>query len=68
MDQNTEFDDAVPLLSGDWFDPLEVGVRQRIYSFIEQMLESELEAVWQIRDMVRQQHEKNRPDAATQGR
>ena len=44
MDQNTEFDDAVPLLGGDWFDPLEVGVRQRIRSFIEAMLESELNA------------------------
>jgi hypothetical protein len=35
---------AVPLLGEDWFDPLEAGVRQQIRSFIEQMLEAELEA------------------------
>jgi hypothetical protein len=33
------------LLSEDWFDSLEAGVRQHIRSFIEAMLESELEAV-----------------------
>src|SRR3954453_15351358 len=44
MDQNTDFDDAGPWPGGDWFDPLEAGVRQRIRSFIEQMLEAELEA------------------------
>jgi putative transposase len=45
MDQNTEFDAAVPLLGEDWFDPLEARVRHQIRSFIEQMLETELEAV-----------------------
>src|SRR4051812_29236449 len=44
MEQNTDFDTALPSLGGDWFDPLEAGVRQRIRSFIEQMLEAELEA------------------------
>jgi hypothetical protein len=34
----------VPLLGGDWFDPLEAGVRRRIRSFIEGMLEEELAA------------------------
>jgi transposase-like protein len=33
------------LLGEDWFDRLEAGVRQHIRSFIEAMLESELEAV-----------------------
>jgi hypothetical protein len=36
--------DTVPSLGEDWFDPLEAGVRQRIRSFIEAMLESELDA------------------------
>src|SRR4051812_41763956 len=31
-------------LSEDWFDPLEAGVRPRIRSFIEELLEAELEA------------------------
>src|SRR5246500_3838903 len=34
----------VPLLGADWFDPLEAGIRQRIRSFIENMLEEELAA------------------------
>ncbi len=34
----------VPLLGADWFDPLEAGLRQRIRSFIENMLEEELAA------------------------
>jgi len=34
----------VPFLGGDWFDPLEAGVRRRIRSFIEGMLEEELAA------------------------
>ena len=34
----------VPWLGGDWFDPLEAGVRRRIRSFIEGMLEEELAA------------------------
>jgi hypothetical protein len=33
------------LLGEDWFDRLEAGVRQHIRSFIEAMLESELETV-----------------------
>jgi putative transposase len=31
-------------LGADWFDPLEAGVRTRIRSFIEELLEAELEA------------------------
>ena len=45
MEKNTGLEAPVPLLGEDWFDPLEAGVRQRIRSFIEAMLESELEAV-----------------------
>src|SRR3954451_15153398 len=45
MEKTTAIDAAVPLLGEDCFDPLEAGVRQQIRSFIEQMLESELEAV-----------------------
>jgi hypothetical protein len=45
MEQNTGSDTAVPWLGEDCFDPLEAGVRQRIRSFIEQMLEAELETV-----------------------
>jgi putative transposase len=44
MEKNTGLDAVVPLLGEDWFDPLEASVRQRIRSFIEAMLESELEA------------------------
>jgi putative transposase len=44
MEKNTDLDTVAPLLGEDWFDPLEAGVRQRIRSFIEAMLESELEA------------------------
>jgi putative transposase len=44
MEKNTGLDSVVPLLGEGWFDPLEAGVRQRIRSFIEAMLESELEA------------------------
>ena len=44
MEKNTGIDAFVPLLGQDWFDPLEAGVRQQIRSFIEQMLEAELEA------------------------
>jgi putative transposase len=44
MEQITSNDTPVPLLGEDWFDPLEAGVRQRIRSFIEAMLESELDA------------------------
>jgi putative transposase len=45
MEKNTGLDSVVPLLGEDWFDPLEAGVRQHIRSFIEAMLESELDAV-----------------------
>ena len=44
MEKITSDDAPVPLLGEDWFDPLEAGVRQRIRSFIEAMLESELDA------------------------
>jgi putative transposase len=45
MEKITANEVPVPLLGEDWFDPLEAGVRQHIRSFIEAMLESELEAV-----------------------
>src|SRR5512144_1607303 len=45
MEQNTANDTSSLSLGADWFDPLEAGVRQRIRSFIEEMLEAELEAV-----------------------
>src|SRR3712207_8490984 len=44
MEKITSDDAPVPWLGDDWFDPLEAGVRQRIRSFIEAMLESELDA------------------------
>ena len=31
-------------LCGDWFDPVETGVRKRIRGFIEELLEAELDA------------------------
>src|SRR3974390_1959611 len=31
-------------LFGDWFDPIEMGVRAQVRSFIEGMIEAELEA------------------------
>lgn len=33
-----------PLISGDWFDPIEDGVRAQVRGFIERMIEAELEA------------------------
>lgn len=45
MEKITANEAPVPLLGEDWFDPLEAGVRRHIRSFIEAMLESELEAV-----------------------
>jgi putative transposase len=45
MEKITANEAPVPLLGEDWFDPLEAGVRQHIRSYIEAMLESELEAV-----------------------
>ncbi len=44
MEKTTGLDNAMPLLGEDWFDPLETGVRQQIRSFIEAMLEAELES------------------------
>jgi transposase-like protein len=49
MEQNTATDASILSLGADWFDPLEAGVRQRIRSFIEEMLEAELEAALQRR-------------------
>ncbi len=49
MEQHTAHDASVLSLGEDWFDPLEAGVRQRIRSFIEEMLEAELEAALQRR-------------------
>jgi hypothetical protein len=36
--------EATLFLGDDWFDPLETGVRTRIRSFIEEVLEAELDA------------------------
>ena len=44
MTKDIAFEDEVPFLGSDWFDPLEAGVRQQIRSFIEEMLELELSA------------------------
>ena len=44
MTKDIAVEGEVPLLGADWFDPLEAGVRQRIRSFIEDMLEEELAA------------------------
>jgi len=44
MTKDTAIEAEVPLLGADWFDPLEAGIRQRIRSFIENMLEEELAA------------------------
>ena len=44
MTKDIAVEGEVPLLGADWFDPLEAGVRQRIRSFIENMLEEELAA------------------------
>jgi transposase-like protein len=43
MEKTTGKDASVPLLGEDWFDPLEAGVRQHIRSFIEAILEVELQ-------------------------
>lgn len=42
MTKDIANEQAVPLAGSDWFDPLEAGVRQRIRSFIEEMVEEEL--------------------------
>ena len=44
MTKDIAIEGEVPLLGADWFDPLEAGIRQRIRSFIENMLEEELAA------------------------
>jgi transposase-like protein len=44
MAETTKTDRAVPLIGGDWTDPLEDGVRSRVRDFIETILEEELEA------------------------
>ncbi len=44
MTETTKTDRAVPLIGGDWTDPLEDGVRSRVRDFIEAILEEELEA------------------------
>ena len=46
MSNDIAIEAEVPLLVADWFDPLEAGIRQRIRSFIENMLEEELAATW----------------------
>lgn len=44
MTKHIAIEEEVPFPGGDWFDPLETGVRQRIRSFIEVMLEEEVAA------------------------
>jgi putative transposase len=44
MTKDIAIDDPAPLFGEEWFDPLETGVRERIRSFIEELLEAELEA------------------------
>ena len=51
-------------LGADWFDPLEAGVRMRIRSFIEELLEAELEAA-----LSRKRYERGgTPEEAPDGR
>ena len=45
MKEDTETSPFALLASGSAFDPLEVGVRQRVRCFIETILEEELRAV-----------------------
>jgi len=42
MTKTIAIEEEGPFLGGDWFDPLEAGVRRRIRLFIEGMLEEEL--------------------------
>src|SRR5215467_12323536 len=35
--------DATQQLFGDWFDPIETSVRERVRGFIEELIEAELE-------------------------
>jgi putative transposase len=53
MDQTTARPEPQPFGGGDWFDPLEGAVRERIRGFIEEMLEAELEAALQRRRYAR---------------
>ena len=46
--------DAAERLFDTWFDPIESAVRDRVRSFIEELIEGELEAVLA--------HPRNRPD------
>jgi hypothetical protein len=39
----TEAAEGTLFLGGDWFEPLEAGVRTRIRGFIEKLLEAELD-------------------------
>src|SRR3954467_9306420 len=50
-------------LSEDWFDPLEAGVRTRIRSFIEELLEAELEAALGRKRYARGRAPEKRPSA-----
>ncbi|TGV17998.1 hypothetical protein [Mesorhizobium sp. M4B.F.Ca.ET.143.01.1.1] len=38
-------DEATSYFFDNWFDPIEVGLRERVRGFIETMLETELDAV-----------------------
>ena len=42
--QGSQAETAVDLLD-DWFDPIEIGLRDRVRALIQTMIESELEAV-----------------------
>jgi transposase-like protein len=45
MDRNSTTADATELFAGEaWFDPIEAGLRDRVRSFIEEMVEQELAA------------------------
>ena len=42
MDRNSTTPDATELFAGEaWFDPIEAGLRDRVRSFIEEMVEQE---------------------------
>src|SRR3954467_15513353 len=50
------------LFLADWFDPLEAGVRMRIRSFIEELLEAELEAALSRKRYARRSSPENGAD------
>src|SRR4051794_5782666 len=54
-------------LGADWFDPLEAGVRTRIRSFIEELLEAELEAALSRKRYERGRTPEKRPNAEAAG-